>query len=293
MIRQRITSAITITAIATLSLSSAPKAEAFSFGNLLGGLAQDVFGVDIAQDISLYTNLGKALLGVINGKSLDSLLAVLPGILNKIDIDGLAECSDPAIDCDSLLGKAGSVDWENVSDAVEKAVTASISQSDADFSNGSISAGYTDERFRPRITTQIKNSKIAAWAQLQDSQHKAFFGSEGQDYMKQASETDNKILEQSINGTMDVQELDNTQDIVKKGEVNKTLGLALQQSGNETQRQTQKAILEGNQTETQQLTLEQEKQWKEEIIQAQSQQSVYLEGEAFAEFIGSAYSDQN
>jgi hypothetical protein len=293
---------VVLSAITALSLSTAPKASALDLSGfadgLLGSLSeQGYISKGLAENLSFYTSLGEALLQFIDTKSLNALTSILPSILDKYgannckDYEG--ECSDLAGD-DSVIGEAGQVDWGKVSESVSSAVDAAVSESDAGVSSegkGAISSGVTDKRFRPRITTLKTNTEIAAWTQLQDAQLKVILSEDGQKFTQEGRDAVAKIVEESGKTTADIAKLDNTQDIIKKGEINKTLGIAMQQRQIEEQLQTRIATYEGNQTATQQLSIQQKQDWMKEVERSQAQQSADAEGKAFSAFIGSAYTD--
>jgi hypothetical protein len=287
--------AVTLSAIAILNLSAPAKASAFDLGGFIGGFAgsfSEFISPELAQSLNFYTQLGQTLLKFIDTKSLESLASILPSILGQFGgAGGLAECSGDGADCSGLIGEAGEIDWGKEADAVESAVVETIAASDQAGAqatdSGQISAGVTDPRFRPRVTTQVNNTKIATWTQLQDSQFKARFGEEGQKLDKQGQEADSKVVEESAKTTTEIAGLDNTQDILKKSSVQDTLSMALQQRSLEEQRRSRNALYEGNQTTTHQLSIEQKQDWRDEVERARARESANIEGKAFASFIDS------
>jgi hypothetical protein len=286
--------AVTISII--LLLSTPLKAGAFSFGSFFSGLGADAasqLGIspDLIAKLDLYSQLGQLALKSIQSKSLDSLFSSLPGILAKLGDNGLAECSDSTIDCQGLLGDAGAVDWENA----YKTITGSVytATQDADDSNAgggsAISSGITDPRFRPRITRQLDNTKIATWTQVQNAQYQAITGADGQKATKEGRDAVTKVVEASAKTTAEIQKLDNTQDIIKKNALNSTYSISLQQRQILEQEQSKFAQYDGNQTANEQLSIQQKAAWEDEVRQSQSLLSASAEGDAFSDFITSAY----
>jgi hypothetical protein len=277
--------AVTLSAI--FLLLTPLNASAFNLGE---GIAAFDFGA-ILSKLDFYSQIGKMALGAIQGKSLDSLLSSLPGILGKLDVNGLAECSDPSIDCEGLLGAAGSVDWEKAYETIKDSVYASTKDADAASPGNSsaISPGLTDTRFRPRITTQLDNTKIATWTKVQNAQYQAITGKDGQKAMKDGRDAVQKVLEDSIKTTTEIQSLDNTQDIIKKNALNSTYSIALQQKQIREQEEAKLAQYDGNQTASEQLSVQQKIAWEDEIQKSQNLLSASVEGDAFSDFITSAY----
>jgi hypothetical protein len=286
----------TVIALSTAMLLAAPlKASAFDIGGILGGSGGDLLqGSGLSQDliskIDIYTQIGKTLLSVVRNKSLDSLFSALPGILGKLGADGaLMECSDPSIDCEGLIGDAGTVDWESASKTIQDSVYASAKDADGLKGKSAISSGLTDVRFRPRITTQLDNTKIATWTQVQNAQYQAVTGKSGQKAIKESRKATAKIVEDSIDTATDIGKLDNTQDILKTGEYNRVRAIALQKMQLSEQEQIKLAQYDGNQTANEQLSIQQKVAWEEEVGKSQALLSANAEGDAFSDFITSAY----
>jgi hypothetical protein len=277
-----------ITLSILLLLSSPIKASAFDLGG--DGIGTFDFGA-ILSKLDFYSQIGKMALNVIQNKSLDSLLNALPGLLGKLDVNGLAECSDPSIDCQGLLGDAGGVDWEKAYETIKDSVYASTKDADAlGTGNASaISPGITDVRFRPRITTQLDNTKIATWTKVQNAQYQAITGVEGQKATKEGRDAVSKVVEESIKTAGEIQKLDNTQDIEKKKGLLDTYSISLQQRQILEQEQSKFAQYDGNQTANEQLSIQQKAAWEDEVRQSQSLLSASAEGDAFSDFITSAY----
>jgi hypothetical protein len=297
--------AITLSVIAILNLSAPPKAFALDLGGLAGGIIGSLSDLGyisegLAKNLSFYTKLGESLLKFIDTKSLSALTSILPDILGKFGSSGnLAQCSENGGgDCSEdqdLVGEGGVIDWEKVATAVDegvKAATAAADKSGIEANNsGQISSGVTDIRFRPRITAQINATQTATWAQLQDAQFQALTGKEGQQFIKEERESIAKLVQEHAKNTGEIAKLDNTQDILKKGSINDTLSVALQQRSLEEQLQTRMATYEGNNTKTKQLSIQQKQEWRDEVERAYEQQSADIQGQTYADFISSAYTD--
>ena len=257
------------------------------------------------QSLSVYNQFGKALIQLINTKSLSSLSSILPGILSSLGGDSCG--GDFETYCPSggsggnsggnsggVVGAAGDIDWQAASDSIDTAVKTATAAADGKFNpnndDGPISSGITDKRFRPRVTTIASATKVASWAKLQDAQLKIVLGAEGQQFTQDERADDAKIVQEASKNTAEIQKLDNTQDVMKKSQVSTTLGLAMQQRSMEQLRQIKKSTWEGNQTQTQQLSLQQKQDWEKEVERSQARKSAYTQGQAFADFIDSAYS---
>jgi hypothetical protein len=265
----------------------------FGGGGALGSFFESI-GItpDLLSELDFYSGIGKIALQAIRSKSLDSIFSALPGILGKLDTDGdLLECDDSTINCDGLFGEAGSLDWENASKKIEEAISAATKDSDSSTTGdgGAISPGITDLRFRPRITRQLDNTKVATWTQVQNAQYQAITGVDGQKATKEGRDAVTKVVEASVKTTEEIQKLDNTQDIIKKNALNSTYSISLQQRQILEQEQSKFAQYDGNQTANEQLSIQQKGAWEEEVRQSQSLLSANAEGDAFSDFVTSAY----
>jgi hypothetical protein len=302
-------SAITLSAIAILNLSSPPKAAAFDIAGLAGtaiGIFGDLgfIGEGLAQNLSFYTQLGQSLLQFIDTKSLDTLVNILPQVLGKFGglgglsgiEGGLAECSENGGgDCGELIGEGGSLDWGKIATIVEEGIEAANAAADDDSADaensGEISSGAKDRRYRPLVTAQVRATKNTTWTQIQDEQFNALTGKDGQKFIKEERDAIIKTVKKGIENTTAIAKMDNTQDVLKASAVNDTLSLTLQQRGLEEQLQTRIATYEGNNTKNKQLSIQQEQAWREEIERSYDQQNADTQGQAYSDFISSAYTD--
>lgn len=288
--------------VASLNLLPVQKASAFDIGGVASGIIGQLGGLGLidealANNLTFYTQIGQTLLNVINTKSLDSLVNILPSILGRFtsqDCGGFTgECLSGGGESD-LLGKAGAIDWGGLAQSIVETVNSETSDSDSSApKDGPISSGVTDKRFRPRITTIADNKKTAAWSQLQEAEFEAIFSKEGQEFIDAGRKDVSKMVENSADTTKKIQKLDNTQDILKANSVNDTLSIVLQQRGIEEQLQTRLGVYEGNQTNNKHLSIAQREAWMKEVEESQAHQSAHAEGRAFAEFIGSAYTQES
>jgi hypothetical protein len=304
--------AITLSAIAILNLSSPPKAAAFDFAGLAGtaiGIFGDLgfIGEGLAQNLSFYTQLGQSLLQFIDTKSLDTLVNILPQVLGKFGglgglgglggiEGGLAECSENGGgDCGELIGEGGTLDWGKIATIVEEGIEAANAAEDsasAEAANsGQISSGAKDKRYRPLVTAQVRATKNTAWTQIQDEEFNVFTGKDGQKFIKEERDAIMKTVKKGIENTTAIAKMDNTQDVLKASAVNDTLSLTLQQRSLEEQLQTRIAIYKVNNTENKKLAIELERAWREEIQRSYDQQSADTQGQAYSDFISSAYTD--
>jgi hypothetical protein len=299
------------TLIVSLSAPLAAPANAFSFGDILGGAGSFLGGLDettltalglskdFVEKFDVYSKVGQIVLGAVKTKSVSSLFSALPGILKGFGNGTLEECSDPDVDCGGLLGDAGTADWENIYKKIEDSVNETTSASDDVTDDaiasgggiGPINSGLTDKRYRPRITTQQEHTKIATWTKVQDAQFQAMTGKDGQKLIKDQQTAVEKVVEESFKVTGDIAKLDNTQDILKKREVNSSLGLQLQGEQISEAQALRLATYDGNQTANEQLSLQQKEQWEKEVQTSQAHASASAEGDAFSDFITSGYTD--
>jgi hypothetical protein len=262
-------------------------------GGGIGGFFESI-GItpDLLSKLDFYSEIGKIALKAIQSKSISSIFSALPSILGKFDANSdLLECDDSTINCDGLFGEAGSLDWDNASKKIEEAVSAGTKDSDGSTAGdgGAISPGITDPRFRPRITRQLDNTKIATWTQVQNAQYQAITGVDGQKATKEGRDAVGKVVEASVKTTEEIQKLDNTQDIIKKNALNSTYSISLQQRQILEQEQSKFAQYDGNQTANEQLSIQQKAAWEDEVRQSQSLLSANAEGDAFSDFVTSAY----